>query len=212
MHQLPRADHAPAPPSRSCTSSPRPTPSWPPASRSPPSAKSWASPSRPAPATFHRWINQYGGRQANDARRLPELERENARLKQRARDPARDPALLKEAVRLVGRNSTSSLLARRGAVWPATTCRRRWRARRGGRGACSVSRGPLSGTRRGRRSATGRWCSGGWHGSGVQTRYSAPGAPWEHAYSASRGRRLRDELLNRELFTSVLEAPGITED
>ena len=143
MHQLPRADHAPAPPSRSFTSSARPTPSWPPASPSRPFARSWASPSRPAPATFHRWINQYGGMKANDARRLPELERENARLKQRARDPARDPALLKEAVRLVGRNSTSSLLARRGAVWPATTCRRRWRARRGGRVACSVSRGDL---------------------------------------------------------------------
>ena len=48
--------------------------------------------------------------------------------------------------------------------------------------------------------------------SGVQTRYIAPGAPWENAYSASRGSRLRDELLNRELFTSVLEAQVITED
>jgi len=32
-------------------------------------------------ATFHRWRNQYGGMKANEARRLKELEHENARLK-----------------------------------------------------------------------------------------------------------------------------------
>ncbi len=31
--------------------------------------------------TFHRWRNQYGGMKADDARRLKELERENALLK-----------------------------------------------------------------------------------------------------------------------------------
>ena len=30
--------------------------------------------------TYHRWRNQYGGMKADDARRLRELERENARL------------------------------------------------------------------------------------------------------------------------------------
>jgi len=48
--------------------------------------------------------------------------------------------------------------------------------------------------------------------SGVQTLYIAPGAPWENAYSESFNSRLRDELLNRELFTSVLEAKVMTED
>jgi putative transposase len=48
--------------------------------------------------------------------------------------------------------------------------------------------------------------------SGVQTLYIAPGAAWENAYSESLNSRLRDELLNRELFTSVLEAKVITED
>ena len=32
-------------------------------------------------ATYHRWRNQYGGMKADDAKRLRELERENARLK-----------------------------------------------------------------------------------------------------------------------------------
>jgi transposase-like protein len=31
--------------------------------------------------TFHRWRNQYGGMKADDAKRLKELERENATLK-----------------------------------------------------------------------------------------------------------------------------------
>src|SRR5829696_521676 len=31
--------------------------------------------------TFHRWRAQYGGMKADDAKRLKELERENARLK-----------------------------------------------------------------------------------------------------------------------------------
>jgi cell shape-determining protein MreC len=31
--------------------------------------------------TYHRWRQQYGGMQAEEARRLTQLERENARLK-----------------------------------------------------------------------------------------------------------------------------------
>jgi transposase-like protein len=30
-------------------------------------------------STFHRWCNQYGGMKADDAKRLKDLERENAR-------------------------------------------------------------------------------------------------------------------------------------
>ena len=48
--------------------------------------------------TFHRWRNQYGGMKANEARRLKELERENARLKKLVADQALDCAILKEAL------------------------------------------------------------------------------------------------------------------
>ena len=34
-----------------------------------------------AESTWHRWLSQYGGMKANDAKRLKELEVENARLK-----------------------------------------------------------------------------------------------------------------------------------
>jgi transposase-like protein len=49
-----------------------------------------------AEQTFHRWRNQYGGMKANDAKRLKELEHENARLKKLVAEQALDNAMLKE--------------------------------------------------------------------------------------------------------------------
>jgi len=49
-----------------------------------------------AEATFHRWRNQYGGMKANDAKRLKQLERENARLKKVVAEQALENAMLKE--------------------------------------------------------------------------------------------------------------------
>jgi transposase InsO family protein len=47
-----------------------------------------------------------------------------------------------------------------------------------------------------------RWLQGG----AVQTLYVEPGAPWENGFAESFHSRLRDELLDREEFTSVAEA------
>jgi len=49
-------------------------------------------------ATFHRWRHQYGGMKVKDAKRLKELEIENARLKKMVADQALDMAILKEAL------------------------------------------------------------------------------------------------------------------
>jgi putative transposase len=46
--------------------------------------------------TFHRWRNQYGGMKADEARRLKELETENARLKKLVAEQALDISMLKE--------------------------------------------------------------------------------------------------------------------
>jgi putative transposase len=46
--------------------------------------------------TYHRWRNQYGGMKADDAKRLKELERENARLKRIVADQALNIDALKE--------------------------------------------------------------------------------------------------------------------
>ena len=50
-------------------------------------------------STYLRWRNQYGGLKADDAKRLKELEAENARLKKVVADLALDNQMLKETVR-----------------------------------------------------------------------------------------------------------------
>ena len=49
-----------------------------------------------AESTWHRWLAQYGGMKANDAKRLKELESENARLKKLLAEAELDKAMLKE--------------------------------------------------------------------------------------------------------------------
>ena len=49
-------------------------------------------------ATFHRWRHQYGGMKVKDAKRLKELEIENARLKKMVADQALDMTILKETL------------------------------------------------------------------------------------------------------------------
>jgi len=46
--------------------------------------------------TFHRWRAQYGGMKASEAKRLKELEAENARLKKLVANQALDIDMLKE--------------------------------------------------------------------------------------------------------------------
>lgn len=48
--------------------------------------------------------------------------------------------------------------------------------------------------------------------AGVSTIYIEPGSPWENAYSESFNSRFRDELLDRELFTSLTEAKVLVAD
>ena len=47
--------------------------------------------------------------------------------------------------------------------------------------------------------------------SGVQTLYVEPGSPWENGYIESFNGKLRDELLNREIFDTLLEAKVLVE-
>jgi transposase-like protein len=49
-----------------------------------------------AESTWHRWVAQYGGMKANDAKRLKELEVENTRLKRLLAEAELDKAMLKE--------------------------------------------------------------------------------------------------------------------
>ena len=49
--------------------------------------------------TYHRWRNQFGGMKADDAKRLKELERENARLKRIVADQVLENRALKEVAK-----------------------------------------------------------------------------------------------------------------
>ena len=53
-------------------------------------------------ATYHRWRNQYGGMKAAEAKRLKELEQENARLKKLLADAYLDKDILKSALDHLG--------------------------------------------------------------------------------------------------------------
>jgi transposase len=55
-------------------------------------------------AAYNRWRTQYGGMKADEARRLKELEVENARLKRLVADQAIDISILKEASDYLGKH------------------------------------------------------------------------------------------------------------
>ena len=52
-----------------------------------------------AESTWHRWVAQYGGMKANDAKRLKELEGENSRLKKLVANQALDIDMLREVAK-----------------------------------------------------------------------------------------------------------------
>ena len=47
---------------------------------------------------------------------------------------------------------------------------------------------------------------------GVGTLFIEPGSPWENGYVESFNGKLRDELLNREIFTTLTEAKVLIEN
>ena len=50
--------------------------------------------------TYYRWRKEYGGLKTDQARRMKDLERENAQLKKLVADLALDKAILQEASKL----------------------------------------------------------------------------------------------------------------
>jgi transposase InsO family protein len=46
---------------------------------------------------------------------------------------------------------------------------------------------------------------------GVKTLFIEPGSPWENGYIESFNSRFRDELLNGEIFDTLLEAKVVVE-
>jgi putative transposase len=58
--------------------------------------------------TYHRWRNQFGGMKADDAKRLKDLERENARLKRIVADKELEIGISqRRACRIVGQHRST---------------------------------------------------------------------------------------------------------
>ncbi len=68
--------------------------------------------------TLHRWRNQYGGMKADDAKRLRELERENASLKRIVADKELENVALKEIAKGRMKVKFARAVARRLAAPP----------------------------------------------------------------------------------------------
>src|SRR3954447_25562897 len=68
-------------------------------------------------ATFHRWRNHYGAMSTSEAKRLKELEKENARLKKLLAEQALDIDILKEVSRETSEPDPEE--SRRRARWAA---------------------------------------------------------------------------------------------
>jgi transposase InsO family protein len=47
---------------------------------------------------------------------------------------------------------------------------------------------------------------------GIKTAFIEPGSPWENGYNESFNGKLRDELLNREIFYNIKEAKVVIEN
>ena len=47
---------------------------------------------------------------------------------------------------------------------------------------------------------------------GVKTIFIEPGSPWENGYIESFNGKLRDEMLNREIFTTLTEVKILIEE
>ena len=56
--------------------------------------------------------------------------------------------------------------------------------------------------------AIAKWCAD----KTTKTNFIEPGSPWQNAYIESFNGRFRDEVLNVELFDSLLEARVVTQD
>jgi putative transposase len=72
--------------------------------------------------TYYRWKREYGGLRTDQAKRLKDLEKENARLKRLLADAELDKAILREAASGCRRRAQLNFGARRSGVRRSSMC------------------------------------------------------------------------------------------
>ena len=140
--------------------------------------------------TYYRWRREYGGMKVSQARRLKELERENGRLK------------LLTVLDEHTRECLAIVVARKIRSHDVLEVLADLFVRHGPPEYLRSDNGPEFTAKLVRR----------WLGRvGVETLFIEPGSPWENGYNESFNGKLRQELLNGEIFYSLAEAAVLVE-
>ena len=140
--------------------------------------------------TYYRWRREYGGMKVSQARRLKELERENGRLK------------LLTVLDEHTRECLAIVVARKIRSHDVLEVLADLFVRHGPPEYLRSDNGPEFTAKLVRR----------WLGRvGVETLFIEPGSPWENGYNESFNGKLRDELLNGEIFCSLAQAAVLVE-
>ena len=140
--------------------------------------------------TYYRWRREYGGMKVSQARRLKELERGNGRLE------------LLTVLDEHTRECLAIVVARKIRAHDVLEVLADLFVRHGPPEYLRSDNGPEFTAKPVRR----------WLGRvGVETLFIEPGSPWENGYNESFNGKLRDELLNGEIFYSLAEAAVLVE-
>ena len=141
--------------------------------------------------TYYRWRREYGGMKVSQARRLKELERENGRALKLL-------TVLDEHTR----ECLAIVVAREIRSHDVLEVLADLFVRHGPPEYLRSDNGPEFSAKLVRR----------WLGRvGVEMLFIEPGSPWENGYNESFNGKLRDELLNGEIFYSLAEAAVLVE-
>ena len=137
--------------------------------------------------TYSRWRKEYGGLRFDQAKRLKALEHENTRLKKLVADQALDNAIL-----VARRLRAADVLETLARLFVTQGVPVHLRSDNGPEFTATLVRGWLETL-------------------GVQPLFIEPGSPWENGYGESFNGKLRDELLDREIFYTLTEAQILIE-
>ena len=141
--------------------------------------------------TYYRWRREYGGMKVSQARRLKEFERENGRALKLL-------TVLDEHTR----ECLAIVVARKIRAHDVLEVLADLFVRHGPPEYLRSDNGPEFTAKLVRR----------WLGRvGVETLFIEPGSPWENGYNESFNGKLRDELLNGEIFYSLAQAAVLVE-
>jgi len=139
--------------------------------------------------TYYRWRQKYGGMSPAMVKELRGLQKQNARLRKVVADQAIENAILKEVAFSIKQHDVIELLR---YLFLVRGCPAYLRSDNGSQFIATRVKRFLKDL-------------------GVDTLFIEPGSPWENGYVESFNSRMRDELLDGELFLHIDETKYVVE-